>query len=54
MEFAYYTSGFESVCFYCGAENCNEAEGIYPLCTDCEVDGKQYFPRRKRLPAKQK
>ena len=51
-ELAYYTAGFESVCFYCGADENDQHPDHYPICTDCASGGKNPFPRRKRLPAK--
>ena len=51
IEFAYYTAGFESVCFYCGADENDQHPDHYPICTDCASGGKNPYPRRKRLPA---
>ena len=54
VEFAYFSSGFENVCYYCGNSECNEGEGFYPMCEDCQNEGKQFFPRRKRMTASAK
>ena len=42
------------MCYYCGNEDCNEAEESYPLCEDCQEIGKKFFPSRKRLAASAK
>ncbi|KAH3838879.1 hypothetical protein DPMN_112296 [Dreissena polymorpha] len=49
--YSYYIAGFESVCFYCGVDQDDDAENHYPLCANCQHDGKRHWPRRKRQTA---